>query len=189
MNTPTKLIATVAVTGALALAACSSSGGTKPATSPSSPAPTTSSSPAPVSSSPVASSPAAPTPADAATTAAVTKAYTTFFGGTKNPAALVADLQNGDKLSAALATEAKNPTAPYLTAKVSKVVLENPHVADVTWTLLEKGSALLTNTSGKAVLVGGTWKLAAETFCGLVLASGAQAPQCSDTSITGLPTS
>ncbi|WP_338179619.1 hypothetical protein [Jatrophihabitans sp.] len=129
------------------------------------------------------------TPADAATTAAVTKAYTTFFGGTKDPAALAADLQNGTKLAAALAEEAKNPTAATLTATVSKVVLANPHVADVTFTLLSKGAPLLANTSGKAVLVGGTWQLAATTFCGLVAATGTTPPVCEQPAITALPSS
>jgi hypothetical protein len=119
----------------------------------------------------------------------VTKAYTTFFGGTKNPAALIADLQNGPKLSAALAQESSNPTAATLTATVSAVTLLNPHVANVTWTLLSKGSPLLTNTSGQAVLEDGTWKLAAGTFCGLVAASGTVPAACSDTSITGVPSS
>jgi len=186
------VIAGVATISALAtMTACSSSGGgNKPATTPKT-TPVTSSSVAttPPVSSPPASSPAAGTPADAATTAAVTKAYTTFFGGTKDQAALVADLQNGDKLTAALALEAKNPTAATLTATVSKVVLENPHVADVTFTLLSSGSPLLTDTPGKAVLVDGTWKLAAATFCGLVAASGTTPPACTDTTITGLPTS
>lgn len=169
--------------------ACSSSGGPKsdlkdtPTTSTTA---TTSTAPA---TTPAQSTPAGPTPADAATTAAVTKAYTTFFGGTKDPAVLVADLQNGTKLAGPLATEAKNPTAATLTAKVTKVTLENPHVADVTFTLLSSGSVLLADQPGKAVLVDGHWTLAAATFCGLVLASGATPPECSDQSIIGLPTS
>ena len=171
------------------LAACSSSGGGKEkaaGTTPT-PSPSTSSSTA-VAPAPVTST-AAPTPADAATTAAVTKAFTTFFGGTKDPTALVADLQNGPQLSAALAQEAQNPTAATLTATVSKVMLANPHVADVTFTLLSKGSPLLKNTPGNAVLENGVWKLAAGTFCGLVAASGQTPAACTDTTITGLPTS
>ena len=186
MHVPVKIIVSVAVAGTFVLTACSSSGGgSKPQTTP------TSSAPAPVTSTPAApttppatSSSAAPTPADAATTAAVTKAYTTFFGGTKDQAKLVADLQNGDKLTAALIAEAKNPTAATLTATVSKVVLANPHVANVTFTLLSKGAPLLSNQPGNAVLVNGTWTLAAGTFCGLVAAAGPLPAACSDTSIT-----
>ena len=195
----TTLLATTSLLGAIALAAtgCSSSGdGSKTNTGgTSSQTSTSSSAPAPTTSAPVVSSPpadsssAAGTPADAATTAAVTKAYTTFFGGTKDPAALIADLQNGPKLSAALAQESSNPTAATLTATVSAVTLVNPHVANETWTLLSKGSPLLTNTSGQAVLEDGTWKLAAGTFCGLVAASGTVPAACSDTSITGVPSS
>jgi hypothetical protein len=195
----TKLLATTGLLGAIALAAtgCSSSGGSKASTggsssdttttSSSAPAPTTS---APVdTSAPVSTSAPAGTAADAATVAAVTKAYTTFFGGTKDPAALLADLQNGPKLSAALAQEATNPTAATLTATVSAVTLLNPHVANVTWTLLSKGAPLLSNTAGQAVLEDGTWKLAAGTFCGLVAASGTVPAACSDTSITAVPSS
>ena len=169
-----------ALAATLTMTACSSSGGAtkgKDTPTPTSTAPTTS------------SAPAGPTPADAATTAAVTKAYTTFFGGTKDPAVLAADLQNGAKLAGPLATEAKNPTAATLTAKVTKVTLENPHVANVTFTPLSSGSVLLADQPGKAVLVNGTWTLAAATFCGLVLASGATPPECSDQSIIGTPSS
>ena len=194
MNSPAKTLAAAGVAGVLVLtmAACSSSGAkatnsTPPATPTSSTPAATSSSAAPTSASAASSSAAAP--ADAATTAAVTKAYTTFFGGTKNQAALVADLQNGDKLTAALIQQAKNPVASTLTATVSAVSLENPHVADVTFTLLSKGSPLLSNTPGKAVLVGGTWKLAAETFCGLVAASGTTPAACTDQSVVALPSS
>jgi hypothetical protein len=181
-----KLIATTGLLGAITLAAtgCSSSGGSAAKTTPA--APTT---PAPTTSQTSTQPPAGPAPADAATKAAVIKAYTTFFGGTKSIPALVADLQNGDKLGDALAAQAKNPVAATLTATVSAVTLENPHVANVTFTLLSKGAALLTNTPGKAVLVDGTWRLAADTFCGLVAAAGPVPPSCADTTITALPTS
>jgi len=182
------IIASLAAVGALTtMAACSSSGGTKAKDTPTLKTSTTS--PAPTTPAPTTSTPAAPVAADAATTAAVTKAYTTFFGGAKDQAALIDDLQNGDKLTAALAAEAKNPTAATLTATVSKVVLENPHVADVTFTLLSSGSVLLADQPGKAVLVDGKWKLAAATFCGLAAAGGPLPPACADTSITAVPTS
>ena len=191
-NSHATTVALVGVAGALALSltACSSSG-TKASTSttPSTPASTSSSAPAPSTPAPSTPTSTAPAPADAATTAAVKKAYATFFGGTKNQAALIADLQNGDKLTAALIQQSKNPVAATLTATVSTVSLENPHVADVTFTLLSKGAPLLSNTPGKAVLVDGTWKLAAETFCGLVAASGTTPAACTDQSVVALPSS
>jgi hypothetical protein len=181
--TGTAVISVLTIAG---LAACSSSGngGAAASKTPTTATSTASSTPAP----PPASS-AAPAPADAATKAAVIKAYTTFFGGTTDPAALVADLQNGDQLAAALAQEAKNPTAATLTATVSSVLLANPHVANVTFTLLSKGAPLLKDTPGNAVLENGVWKLAAGTFCGLVAASGQTPAACTDTTITGLPAS
>ena len=189
MHSSAKTLAVAGLAGALAFAmtACSSSSPSKATSSTpvSTPAATTSSAP----STPAPSTSSSATPADAATTAAVTKAYTLFFGGTKDQAKLVADLQNGDKLIAALIQQSKNPVAATLTATVSAVTLENPHVADVTFTLLSKGAALLKDTPGKAVLVNGTWTLAAETFCGLVAASGTTPAPCTDQTVIGLPSS
>lgn len=118
-------------------------------------------------------------PADSATTAAVSKAYRTLFGGSKDLATLVSSVQNGDKLSPVFAQALKNPLTVSVTATVSKVTVINPHVASVTFTLLSHGSPLLANTKGKAVLVAGTWRVAADTYCGLLAASGHLPSQCS----------
>lgn len=167
-------IALIAATS-LGLSACGSS-------QPKSSAPPSSASP---SASP---SPTGPMPADAAVTAAVTKAYTTFFNGTKNPAAAAAALQNGSKLTAVMAQAAKSPTAAGISAKVSKVVLVNPHLAKVTFSLFSKGFAVLTNTSGEAVLTGSTWQVAATTFCGLTAAeSGGTIPAGCTPAIVAVP--
>lgn len=169
----------LATTAVLGLAACGSSHTTntapKPSVTPSTAAPTASTGPA---------------AADAATTAAVTKAYTTFFNGTKNPAASMAALQNGTQLAAVMAQAAKSPTAADISAKVSKVTLVNAHVADVTFSLFSKGFAVLTNTSGKAVLVNGHWQVAATTFCGLTAAqAGGVVPAGCTPALVALPSS
>lgn len=172
---------------AIPLSACSSGSGSSKSTAATTPA----AAPASTQSSTPPPSPtsAFSTTADAATVAAVSKAYTTFFDAKQTHAALVADLQNGPKLSDALTQQAQNPTAKTLSAKVTKVTLQNPHVALVTFTLLSNGSVLLANTPGKAVLEDGTWKLAAETFCGLVAATGKIPPICNEFSTVALPTS
>ena len=127
-------------------------------------------------------------PVDSATTAAVSKTYATVYGGTKDLATLVASIQNGDKLSPVLAQALKNPLTAGLTATVSKVTAINPHVVSVTFTLLSHGSPLLANTKGKAVLVSGKWLLAADTYCGLLAASGHLPSQCSP-AVIAIPSS
>ena len=168
-----KLIAVGATVATLA--ACGSSNSPKASITPS------------TSPSPTASTTG---PADPAVTAAVTRAYETFFSGNKHPAQALAALQNGDKLVSVLAQSAKNPMSGSITATVSKVVLANPHLALVTFTLLEKGTPLLPNNVGKAVLVGGTWKVAAITFCGLQAATqGNKVPAACTPGVMALPTS
>ena len=144
---------------------------------------------APPSSSSPSASPTAAGSSAAAVTAAVTKAYTTFFDGTKHPAQSEAALQNGSKLTAVMAEAAKSPTAADISAKVSKVVLINPHLAKVTFSLFSKGFAVLTNTSGEAVLTGSTWQVAAATFCGLTAAeAGGTIPAGCTASVMAVPT-
>jgi len=172
------------------LAGCSSSGNKKPAGTSTSPT-TSAAAPSSTPASSAASSPAAVTasgsPADAATVAAVTTAYATFFKATNTLAQTEAVLQNGTKLAAALAAQAKNPTAKTLSATVTSVALVNPNVANVIFTLNSNGQPLLKNTPGLAVKQDGVWKLAAQTFCGLAAAAGPAPAACSDTTITALP--
>jgi hypothetical protein len=127
------------------------------------------------------------TPADAATTAAVTKAFTTFFGGTTTLEQSVEAVQNGSQLADSLAKQLQNPTAKTLTASVTSVALVNADVASVIFTLNSKGAPLLSNQPGYAVLQNGVWKLAAQTYCGLVSAEGQAPAACGDTKVTNLP--
>lgn len=157
--------AAVAATAILGLTACGSS---NPAAAPT-PSPT-------------------PTPTMSPSTA-VTAAYATFFGGSKDPKRLAAVLQNGDKLAAVIAQGLKSPMLGGLTAKVSNVSLVNPHLATVTFTLLSHGSPLVANTIGKAVLVDGTWKVAAYTYCGLLSSAGPAPAACKAPGVTTLPSS
>jgi hypothetical protein len=124
---------------------------------------------------------------DAATLAAVTKAYTTFFSGTETVAQAEAAIQNGPKLAASIATQAKNPTAKSLSVTVTSVALKNANVANVIFTLNSNGSPLLSNTPGLAVKQNGVWKIAAQTYCGLVASEGQAPAQCSDPKVTDLP--
>lgn len=174
-QTPTGIAVRAAAAGLalVSLAACgSSNSSTAPKTSPSA-----GTSPLPASS---VLTPAA--------TAQIKTAYTTFFG-IKNPALIPTVLQNADKLTAVIAAQSKNPISAGLSATVSKVALVNPHLADVTFNLLNKGQMLAPNQVGKAVLVDGTWKVAAYTFCGLASVAGPVPAECQVASTVALPTS
>jgi hypothetical protein len=96
-------------------------------------------------------------------------------------------LQHGSAFSPTLAGQAKAAAAQKLAATVSKVNLASPNVADVTFTLTSNGSPLLPNTHGKAVREGGTWKVAAETFCALLGLQGTPPAVCKDPKMTALP--
>jgi hypothetical protein len=184
----------VAAAAIVALTGCSTSTSTKPSKTTVSPTSATTAAPAPATSaSPTtATSPASQptgsgTPADAATTTAVADAYKRFFTPTNTAAELESSIQGGSQLSAALATQAKNPLASTLSVSVSKVALLNPDAALVTFRLLSKGKPLLPSSPGYAVKENGTWLLAAQTFCALVQLEGPFPAACNDTAVTNLP--
>jgi hypothetical protein len=189
--------AVLALTVALTLTACGSSGGgggnspnTSGASTPSSvPSSPPSSPPSPPPSSPVASSGSTSGTggtggtADAATTAAVTKAYTTFFNYKSGLDVSEKLLQLGPEFHSALVTNAKTAAAQKITVTVSAVTLQSPHVAKVTFTVLGNGAALLPNTPGYAVQENGTWKVAAQTFCGLISLQGQAPAACQEPAV------
>jgi hypothetical protein len=126
-------------------------------------------------------------PADAGTKALVGAAYVTFFDPKASPAKTAGVLQHGPAFAATLDAAAKSSQAQGIAAKVSAVNLVRPDVAYVTFTLTQKGSALLTDSPGYAVRENGTWKVAAQTFCNLLQLQNAAPPACKDASITALP--
>lgn len=167
----------------LALAGCSSSGNGSGGsnTPPSSPSHATS--PA----TPPAPPPTGGAPAGASTKAAVAHAYQIFFNTKTSLSDSVADLQHGDKFRAALNAQSSNPAAKNISAQVTKVQLPSPHVAYVTFDLLSGGSPLLKGTHGYAVQEGGTWKVAAQTFCALLQLQNSAPAACKDMSIIAMP--
>jgi hypothetical protein len=169
---PLRSAALLLVMTSVALAACGGSG-----------ARDTSSSPAlPGSSAPPSAS---GTPADAATRAAVNTAYATFFNTQTSAAASESALQHGATFRATLAAEAGGHD--NVTASVSSVRLLRPNVAAVVFTIDSGGSPLLSNSPGYAVRENGRWKVAAQTFCGLLQLQGDAPSACQDPAITGLP--
>lgn len=164
-----------------ATAACSSSGGPDTA----GPNAKNQSTPA---STPAAGSSSAPvaTPADPATKQAVTTAYEHFFSGTAAPAVSQQALQHGEAFKATLEAQAKGQYSKDSGVKVGDVTLSG-QVANVTFTITSKGKPLLANIKGFAVQEGGTWKVAATTFCLLLKLEGNPPSACSDSSIISLP--
>jgi hypothetical protein len=128
-----------------------------------------------------------PTP-DAATLAAVTAAYNTFFDPKSTDAQVTNSVQNGDALTGAVGNVDMSQYQGHSGVKVTKVVMQSPNVAKVTFDVSLDGQVILPNASGYAVKVGGDWKLAATTFCQLLTIEGTSTPLCKDPKETSFPT-
>lgn len=129
---------------------------------------------------------AAATPADPATKQAVKTAYEHFFSATSAPGVSEQALQHGEAFKATLDEQAKGQYSSGSGVQVGDVTVSG-NVAHVTFTITSKGKPLLSNIKGLAVQDGGTWKVAAVTFCGLLKLQGNPPSACSDSSITALP--
>ena len=152
------------VAAALALGACSSSGGssggnTQPATPSTSPAaPTTS--PATGGGEPTSGS---------AAIAAIKTNWATFFNGKTPVARRLQLIQGGDKLAKVIkAQQSGNPLASSATAKVTHVTLTGTSQASVTYSILLGGAAALSGQQGVAVYEDGVWKVGLASFCSLL---------------------
>ncbi len=130
-----------------------------------------------------APAPAAPTSAVALDTSnpavkQISAAFVSFFDG-KTPAdQKIALVENGSTFAPAIAAQAKSPMAAGSAATVSAVTLTDPAHAAVTYSILVNGSPALPNQNGAAVDVGGQWKVAAATYCGLLKLQGGAPAQC-----------
>ncbi|MGW6421582.1 hypothetical protein ACWF82_02810 [Nocardia sp. NPDC055053] len=130
------------------------------------------------STSAAATSSAAPATADAATTQAITQTYTTFFDGSKPATERAALVQSGDAFLAILQAQAQNPQSSGTSVTVSTVKVTGAGTADVGYTLLMGGNPVLPDQTGQAVKEGGTWKVAATTFCALLAIQGGTSTAC-----------
>ena len=92
----------------------------------------------------------------------------------------VALLQNGSALRGAIEQSATNPLQQQATAKVTQVAFTSPTEATVTYDVYLNGAIALPNSQGMAVLEGGTWKVAQQSFCSLIsLGVSGPIPGCS----------
>jgi hypothetical protein len=153
------------------LAACSSSSSSSssaPATTAASSAPATAAaSSAPASSAPASASASSPA-AQTATKKTIAANWTAFFDPKVPAARRVALLEDGPQLAAAISAQAKSSTAAQTSAKVISVTVTSATQAKVVYDILLSGTPALTNQAGTAVLQGGTWKVSAASFCGLL---------------------
>jgi ABC-type glycerol-3-phosphate transport system substrate-binding protein len=151
----------------LILAACSSNGGSKPASTP----------PASTSSAPTSTSPSLDR---AAAAAEIKKNWEAFFSKSTPLATKLTYLQHGDTLKAAVQRFGTDPRTSQASAKVLDVFVTSPTSATVKYQVLLNGQAALPNAVGTAVYADGVWKVGASTLCGLLsLTGGTQIPGCS----------
>ncbi|MHB1536075.1 MAG: hypothetical protein ACYC1D_15990 [Acidimicrobiales bacterium] len=113
--------------------------------------------------------------------AAITKAWSAFFNGNTPAAEKISLLQNGQAFAQVIDAQAGSGLAKTASASVSAVRLISPTAATVTYTILLSGKPALADQTGQAVLVGGTWKVASASFCGLLALEGSKPPACSST--------
>jgi hypothetical protein len=149
---------------AMTAAACSSSSSSPSASASSSTAPPSSS----AASSPAGSaSSSASTLNPAAAVSEITANWEKFFSFSTPTSERVTLLQNGTKFATAIAALSKLPLANGIGAKVTKVVVNSPTSATVTYNITAAGSSLLSNQTGTAVYQDGTWKVGDASLCGL----------------------
>jgi hypothetical protein len=165
---------------ALTATACSSSGSSGTASSSSTPA----SAPASSAGSPAASG-SSSTGTSAGAEAQITANWEKFFSASTPAAEKVKLLQNGSSFSAAISAFSKLPLASGIGAKVTKVVVNSPTTATVTFNIVSTGgSSLLSGQTGKSVLQDGIWKVGDASLCGLfkLIPGGSVPAACSSAS-------
>ncbi len=167
----TSLLSAVIGACLLAAVACSSKSSKSPSSA--------SSQPTAVSAS--ASVSAAPSSGGAATLQ-ISQAWARFFAGTTSASDKQALLENGSAFAAAIAAQANSPIAKSTMAIVSKVTMVSADQAQVTYTISIGGLPALTNQTGTAVLVNGSWKVGAASFCQLLSLEGQTPSACPATS-------
>lgn len=117
--------------------------------------------------------------ADAATTEEITDAYVVFFNGQTPPAQRAELIENGEAFAPVLQGLTQNPQSMQTTVAVKGVTVDGDQ-ADVNYDLLMQGNPVMPDQTGQAVLVDGTWKVSADTFCALmaVQGDGGDIPAC-----------
>jgi len=128
-----------------------------------------------------ASTAARPAVSAASAKAKIIADWQAFFSG-KTPASRKIQLvQYGQAFAQVIKQQAGSIMAQSVAAKVSSVTLNKSMTqATVVYTITLGGSPALSNQKGTAIFQGGTWKVGARSFCGLLALEGSakQVPVC-----------
>ncbi len=111
--------------------------------------------------------------------AAVKQAWTSFFSGSTSAADKIKLLQNGQEFSQIINEATGLAISKTSSATVSKVVVNSPTSATVTYSIDLGGKPALQNQTGTAVRVNGSWLVGDSSFCALLALEGQSVPACS----------
>lgn len=119
----------------------------------------------------------------------VSDTFVAFFSAQTPPAQKIALVQNSPAFTDTINAQAESPLTMGATATVSKVDLDAPGHATVTYTVLVNGQPVLPDQIGEAVEVDGSWKVSQTTFCELLTLQGNPPPVCGAPATSGAPPS
>ena len=100
-----------------------------------------------------------------------------FFSGKTPAKRKIALVQDGGAFAKVIQGQSSDSLAKSSTAKVLTVKITGTKAA-VTYTVYLAGQAALKGQKGEAFLLGGTWKVGAQSFCGLLSMEGTKLPVC-----------
>lgn len=98
--------------------------------------------------------------------------WTAFFSAKTSVAKRVSLLQDGPAFASVIKSQASSNPFPGASAEVTKVTMMSATKAKVRYSILLAGQPVLPNQTGVAVYQGGTWKVGATSFCGLLIIEG-----------------
>jgi hypothetical protein len=104
---------------------------------------------------------------DAATEQAVTGAFDAVFSGTSDLDTRVSAIEDGESVRAVVESgfAANKDIASRISVKIHDVKLADATHADVTFSLLLDGTAVLDHLPGQAVKIGERWYVSKRSFC------------------------
>ena len=90
-----------------------------------------------------------------------------MFSGTSDLDTRVAAIEDGESVRSVVASgfAANQAIVSRISVKIHDVTLKDATHADVTFSLLLDGNAVLDHLPGQAVKIGGTWYVSKRSFC------------------------
>ena len=119
----------------------------------------------------------------------VSDTFVAFFSAQTPPAQKINLVENSPAFADTINAQAATPLTQGAAATVSKVDLDAPGHATVTYTVLVNGQPVLPDQIGEAVEVDGSWKVSQTTFCELLTLQGNPPPVCGAPATSGAPPS